>query len=466
MNVLKVLVNAMSNLIGQSLGRYHILEQLGEGGMATVYKAYDTRLEHDVAIKIIRRGAFPPDQLHRILKRFEREAKSLAKLSHPNIIGVIEYGEHLGTPYLVMEFLPAGTLKQQLGKSMPWQKAVRLIVPVAHALGYAHNQKIVHRDVKPSNILITASGEPMLTDFGIAKLLETEDGQTLSTTTGVGVGTPEYMAPEQGLGNEVDARADIYSLGIVLYELITGRKPFRADTPMAVIVKHINEPLPRPKQFIPSLPDAVEKVLLKALAKKPQDRYQSMGAFAKALEELILEEKSRSSKKAQHAIKTKPNSEIPHIAAVEQHMHLWMWAILGITAIVIVGLFLLISSKAKPTTAIAAIVSSSATPAGNPSAITTPTITTVFTPTLTLSAGSTIVSPKDGMTMIFVPSGSFPAGGDCYGLRCNMQPTEVKSTGAFWIDKTDITNDMYAKCVNREGMPASLSFKFCIFVFS
>jgi len=272
---------------GSSIGRYHIQEQLGEGGMATVYKAFDTRLERDVAIKVIRTGAFPPDVLDRILKRFDREAKSLARLNHPNIVGIIDYGEQDDTPYLVMPFYPAGTLKQSLGKPMPPVEAARLLAPVARALAYAHQQGILHRDVKPSNILITGSGEPVLTDFGIAKLLENDSGATL-TGTGVGVGTPEYMAPEQGMGREIDGRADVYALGVVLYELITGRKPYTADTPMAVIFKHLTDPLPRPRETVPNLPNQVEEVIFKALAKKPEDRYQSMGDFSIALAALVI----------------------------------------------------------------------------------------------------------------------------------------------------------------------------------
>ena len=238
----------MTNLIGQSLGRYHILEQLGEGGMAIVYKAYDTRLERDVAVKVIRTDLFGQAVIERILKRFEREAKALARLSHPNIVKVHDYGEHEGAPYLVLEYLSAGTLKQRLGKPISWQEAVRLLIPVAQALDYAHEHNIIHRDIKPSNILLTEKGQPMLTDFGIAKLLDAGEGQTL-TATGVGVGTPEYMAPEQGLGKEVDARTDVYSLGVVFYELVTGRKPYVADTPMAVVFKHLTDPLPRPKRL-------------------------------------------------------------------------------------------------------------------------------------------------------------------------------------------------------------------------
>ena len=279
----------MPDLTGQSLGRYHILKKIGKGGMAIVYKAYDTRLEQDVAIKIIREGAFPAEQLDRFLKRFEREARILATLSHANIVKVIDYGEYKGSPYLVLEYISGGTFQEYLdrwnGKSVPWQQSIDLLLPIAKALYYAHQHNVVHRDIKPSNILFSQSGEPKLTDFGIAKILEIEETHSL-TGTGVGIGTPEYMSPEQGQGQEIDARTDVYSLGVVLYELITGRKPFTGVTPMAVVIKHIHDPLPRPRLFVPDLPVKVEKVLLKALAKQPENRYSDMNAFIAALESL------------------------------------------------------------------------------------------------------------------------------------------------------------------------------------
>jgi serine/threonine protein kinase len=275
----------MDNLIGQSFGRYQILEQLGEGGMAIVYKAYDTRLERDVAIKIIRRGAFPPDQLTHILKRFEREAKALAKLSHPNIVRVLDYGDHAGAPYLVMEYLHGGTLKRQLGKPMPWREAVQILIPISQALEYAHQHKVLHRDIKPANILLTEKGQPMLTDFGIAKVLEVQETATL-TGSGMVVGTPEYMAPEQWTG-QTTQQSDIYSLAVVLYEMVTGRKPYIADTPAAIFLKQVTDPLPRPKQYVRNLPDEVEKILLKALSKEASDRYQDMSALIRALESLL-----------------------------------------------------------------------------------------------------------------------------------------------------------------------------------
>jgi len=281
----------MSNLIGQSLGRYHILEQLGEGGMATVYKAYDTRLETDVAVKVIRTENLAPSVLERSLKRFEREAKALARLTHPNIVKVTDYGEYEGKPYLVMEYLPGGTLKQKLGKPLEWQEVIHILLPIARALDFAHRQSMIHRDVKPANILITADGEPMLTDFGIAKIIDEEATQDL-TGTSAAIGTPEYMAPEQATAKSVDKRADIYAFGVVLYEMLTGRKPFIADTPMAVLIKHAIEPLPRPSQFVRDLPPRLEQILLKALAKNREDRYQSMGELVNALEDVTQNTKT------------------------------------------------------------------------------------------------------------------------------------------------------------------------------
>lgn len=275
----------MQDFIGRSLGRYHIFKQLGEGGMAIVYRAHDIRLERDVAVKVIRRGAFPPDQLDHILKRFEREAKALAKLSHQNIVRVLDYGDQDGSPFLVMEYLPGGTLKHQLGKPMPWREALRILLPIAEALEYAHNHNVIHRDIKPSNILLTESGRPMLTDFGIAKILEVQETTGL-TSSGMGLGTPEYMAPEQWTG-QTSVQSDIYSLGVVFYEMVTGRRPYEADTPAAILIKQASDPLPHPKTYIPNLPEGVERTILRALAKKPGDRYQDTSGFISALEALL-----------------------------------------------------------------------------------------------------------------------------------------------------------------------------------
>ncbi len=272
----------MFDLIGKSLGRYHILEQLPMGGMSFVYKAHDTRLEMNVAVKVIRTDNILPNALERSQRRFEREVKALARLTHPNIVKVMDYGEYEGKPYFVMPYLPGGTLKQQLkGKPVPWEDAVRLLIPIARALHYAHQQGFIHRDVKPSNILITQSGEPMLTDFGIAKIIDEETSRDL-TIPGMVVGTPEYMAPEQATAEPIDHRVDVYSLGVVFYEMVTGWLPFVANTRVAVLFKHISEPLPNPKKFVPDLPDCMMEVLLTALAKQRESRYKNMAEMAMA----------------------------------------------------------------------------------------------------------------------------------------------------------------------------------------
>ena len=273
----------MNDLIGKNLGRYHIIEPLGQGGMASVYKAFDTSLERHVAIKIIRADIETENQ-GEFLKRFQREAKSLAQLDHPYILKVLDYGDQEGLPYLVMPFLEGGTLKEKMGKPMPYSQAAALLTPIAEALDYAHKRNIIHRDVKPANILISQSGAPILSDFGIAKIL-VQSGSTQLTGAGVGIGTPDYMAPEQWTGT-ADARTDIYSLGVVFYQMVTGRLPFSADTPAAVLIKHLRDPLPRPRTFVHDLPEVVEQVLFKALAKEPENRFQTMKEFASTLEKL------------------------------------------------------------------------------------------------------------------------------------------------------------------------------------
>ncbi len=298
----------MTNLVGQSLGRYHILEQLGEGGMATVYKAYDTRLETDVAVKVIRTENLTMATMERALKRFEREAKALARLTHPNIVKVTDFGEHDDKPYLVMIYLPGGTLKQRLGKPIPWQATARLLIPIAEALDFAHSQNMIHRDVKPSNILLTQRGQPMLTDFGIAKILDLEETADL-TGTGMGIGTPEYMAPEQWTG-KTSAFSDQYALGVVLYEMLTGRKPYSADTPAAILLKQATEPLPRPSQFTRDLPEKVEKILLKVLARNPEDRHAGMAEFAKALESAASGQQPPASEQTPKRKTTSPRPKI------------------------------------------------------------------------------------------------------------------------------------------------------------
>jgi serine/threonine-protein kinase len=274
----------MSTLIGQEFGGYRIISQIGKGGMATVYKAFQASLDRYVALKVM--PPFYAEEDETFLKRFRREARSVAKLRHPNILMVIDYGEKDGLTYIVMEYVDAGTLTDRLGKPLPLTEIANIIEQIASALDYAHGQGVVHRDVKPSNILLPKPNWPLLTDFGLAKIV----GGSQLTITGSIAGTPAYMSPEQGQGEPVDARSDIYSLGIVLYEMATGGVPYYAETPMAVVVKHIIDPLPLPSSKNPDLPESVERVILKALSKRPEDRYSRVNNLARALKMAVEKE--------------------------------------------------------------------------------------------------------------------------------------------------------------------------------
>ena len=268
----------VEDLIGKQLGPYRVVAPLGEGGMAAVYKAYQPGMDRYVALKILPRYFASDPQF---VARFEQEAKVLAKLLHPHILPIHDYGETDGYTYIVMPFVKSGTLADLLqGSLLPLPQIRRIVTQVGDALDYAHSQGVIHRDVKPSNILIDQRSNCLLTDFGIAKMVE---GTIHLTRTGGIVGTPAYMSPEQIQGEELDGRSDVYSLGIVLYEMATGRPPYRAETPPAVFVKHLHDPLPLPRSLNPSVPEAIERVILKALAKKREDRYATAGDMVRAL---------------------------------------------------------------------------------------------------------------------------------------------------------------------------------------
>lgn len=273
---------------GQMLGPYRIINQIGQGGMATVYKAYQASMDRNVAIKVL------PSQLaqsQEFIQRFQQEARIIAKLEHPHILPVFDYGESEGITYFVMRYLDAGTLseKMQKGRPLPLEEIDRLFTQLAEALNYAHGFGIIHRDLKPSNALIDSQGNLFLTDFGIAKLLETASPRL--TQTDAIMGTPAYISPEQARADKVNQRSDIYSLGIILYEMVTGRVPFVAETPLAVILKHVSDPLPPPSSIKPDIPEAIEKVVLRALAKQPEDRYATVSEFLSAWKRALDETK-------------------------------------------------------------------------------------------------------------------------------------------------------------------------------
>ncbi len=272
---------------GKTLGRYEIGPLIGHGGMAQVYKGRHPALKRDVAIKLIHEHLAAGEGF---IERFQREAQLVAALRHPNIVQVYDLDTQDGVYFMVMEFIDGPTLATQLEAMrrqdalLPLEQVIELTLVLCGALGYAHSQGMVHRDVKPGNVMFTSKNVPVLTDFGLAKIV----GAISQTASGAVIGTPLYMSPEQARGESGDARSDIYALGVMLFELATGRVPFQADTPLGVAFKHVNEPLPSAKSIDPSVPDAIEQIIVQATQKQPALRYQSCAEFAADLRHVDL----------------------------------------------------------------------------------------------------------------------------------------------------------------------------------
>jgi tRNA A-37 threonylcarbamoyl transferase component Bud32 len=274
---------SFDSLEGRNLGKYRVLEPLGRGGMARVYRAYHPQLDRYVAIKVLRSDLVEEGEF---LARFRREAQAVAALRHPNVVQVFDFDVQDGVYYMVMELLEGDTLRTRLndhrarGEEMPLGEMVRILLDMLAGLAYAHSEGMIHRDVKPANVLLTRRGQAVLTDFGIAQIV----GATRYTVSGALMGTLNYMSPEQGLEGQCDARSDIYSTGIVLYEMLAGEPPYDAETPLAILMKHVNDPLPVPRKVNPAIPKHLERVVLKALAKRREARYQSAEEMATALQ--------------------------------------------------------------------------------------------------------------------------------------------------------------------------------------
>jgi serine/threonine-protein kinase len=477
--------------------------------MATVYKAYQPSLGRYVAIKVL-----PPyhAKAETFIARFIREARAVARLEHPHILPIYDFGREGELSYIVTKYVEGGTLKDQLGQPFDLRRAASIISQVASALDYAHDQGIIHRDVKPSNILLDHGEWALLTDFGLAKMTGTS---ARITGSGVGIGTPAYMSPEQGQGLEVDRRSDVYSLGVILYEMLTGRTPYEADSPLSVMVQHITKPLPSPREANPNIPVAVERVILKALVKDPAYRYARAGDLAAALEEAVAKAEAPAAKplpateaKPPKAAVSYPGGETTRRAPLtaeppERPQAPPKWnrivaaaiALLAILALAVAACFAtqmlirLISATPTPTftvaqalTATAQAMKATATPtpmttAGLPTdtptplptaipttAIPTPsptaiptTATPTGTPTPTVTPSPTVTpapptEPAAGTIkvfgdaeMVYIPSGEFIMGSDSGDP--NEAPIHTVYLDGFWIDRTEVTNAAFQKCV-------------------
>ncbi len=500
----------MEDLTGKQLGRYRVVGPLGEGGMAAVYRAYEAGLDRDVALKVLpRHFASDPE----FIGRFEQEARVIAKLQHVHILPVYDFGQEDDYTFIVMPFVKTGTLADLIDDHPhPLTEILRVISQVGDALGYAHGRGIVHRDVKPTNILIDDRGNCLLTDFGIAKMVE---ATVQFTQSGAILGTPAYMSPEQILGQTLDGRSDLYSLGIVLFEMATGRRPYQAETPPAIFVKHLHDPLPMPRSLNPDLPEAVERVILKALTKEPADRFAEASDMVGALKEAVTGASRPSIEPAVAAVGLAPTvaagpddleaakAEVDEsepapaaeaevadfegaVAAGAQVAGLapdepgrddlelgtfggWsqrlpsirtVGLILGGLVVVVVAVSILrgaLSGGEEPRPI--SVADDQATAAEVPVETLSPAQASVplpteapmpMTPRSAPEAGSIQISPVDGMRLVYVPEGEFNmgAGASDPDASPNELPAHTVLLDAFWLDRTEVTNGMYRQCVN------------------
>jgi eukaryotic-like serine/threonine-protein kinase len=317
-----------SQMIGTVLsGRYRLEAKLGSGGMSTVYLARDQTLDRDVAIKVMHREM--SEQADQI-ERFRQEARAVAKLSHPNVVAVIDAGEDGGHPYIVFEYVQGETLKQRIARvgALDTQEALAYAIEIARGLTVAHARNIVHRDIKPQNVLIDPEGRAKLTDFGISRQLE-QDGMT---ATGRVLGTTDYVAPEQAMGHPVDTRSDIYSLGVVLYEMLIGQVPFHADSQVGVAMKHVNEDLPDVQQRRPEISAAAALVVERSTAKDPNKRYQDVSEMIDDLSTALEVEAARAGSSTGEA--TSILEALPPPKRKLSSRSRWSWAAIALIALV------------------------------------------------------------------------------------------------------------------------------------
>jgi len=410
--------------------------------MGAVFQGYDPALDRTVAIKVLAPHLVWEQEF---VERFLREARAAARLRHPNIVTIHDVGQEGGWFYFVMEYLEGQPLSQvRQRRRLTLEDTLRIVTPLAHALDYAHGQGLVHRDVKPANVMVAPDGQVTLTDFGIARAARA----TRLTRSGVVIGTPDYMSPEQAMGRVVDARSDQYALGVLAYQMLAGRAPFAADNTPALLHQVVYEPPPALGELRPDLPAGVARALERAMAKDPAERYESCGAFAAALEEpptrgLVPRPAQREAPAAERA------------RAGGGPLPAWVWGLIG-TAIVAlaVGVSILTagggrglsaSTPAPPTEAPTALPTDSPTPAETPTIAPTeapaPTEPPTEEPTQPPTPAGprlrdTMTRPADEMVMVAVPAGQFEMGIE--GGRSDEGPAHTVALDSFWIDRTEV----------------------------
>jgi serine/threonine protein kinase/formylglycine-generating enzyme required for sulfatase activity len=441
----------MANLIGQRIGNYKITGVLGKGGMAVVYRARQLNIQREVAIKVIK-----PDitESYDIIKRFEQEVNTIASLTHPHILKLFDAGQYEGMLYLVMELLTGGALSNLIrGNPLPLERAERLLDQMADALDYAHSQGLIHRDLKPQNILLDKQGNAHLADFGIAKIL---GATTTLTQSGTSMGTPSYMSPEQWQGSPLTHQVDLYAFGVVLFEMLAGRLPFIADTPAHMMYCHLQEPPPPIRTIRAELPASLDDVFSRALAKPPEDRFGSADELRSAFRAAIRGPSAPTHAKAPVTRQQTPqpaiteqatirDAETPGVPVSTRLNHSRRGAIIGALAVLlIVAAFLVIRGASVPTgvvgaatatngsTNVAAVATATGTPATAPTTVPatvipsvspTPTDTPTAAPTATPSATPSL-TPSATFTPTFVSTTAVPT---TTGTPTRVPPTATPS---------------------------------------
>lgn len=465
---------------GQKFGRYEIKEEIGRGGMATVYRAYDPQLDLEVALKVIREDASNDAKFR---DRFTQEAKTLISLHHSAIVPIYHFGEEDGKLYFVTRYMRGGSLRDRLmGKPMSLKETNAILQRIAAALERAHERGIIHRDIKPHNVLIDETGEASLSDFGVAREILAETGEQKTVTL---IGTPHYMAPEQLLEGIISTRTDIYQLGVLVFQMVTGKLPFTANTPLGLIQKHLNDTVPLGSEINTNLPSTVDAVLQKALAKRPSDRYPSALTFANAFDEAIRQTELAPAVEADKQIE---KEEIEGAVSEGNGNLLRYWPLFGLGIIALGAVIWMVGDGFNPgdPTAVPTQISVSepelneaalllpedtATPTLQPSPIPQtatdlplseetplPTDTSIpdtptpsATPTVAPQAGTRRLAARDGKAQRFVPAGPFEMGSDDPDAANDEQPIHTVFLDGYWIDETEVTNNEYIVFLNEIG---------------
>jgi serine/threonine-protein kinase len=485
----------MLDLVGQRLGQYRIEARVARGATSTIYKAYQDKLDRYVAIKVLSPHFIDEPGF---LDRFYQEARAVARLDHPNILPVYDFDQVGEIVYLVMKYVDTGTLRHVMRGPLDLAYTIEIATQVGLALGYAHRQGVIHRDVKPGNILIADNNWALLTDFGLARILETN--QRL-TRTGVGVGTPEYMSPEQAQGKAADGRADLYSLGVMLYEMLAGHLPFESESGIAVAMKHVSEPVTPPRNYRPDLLPAVEQVILKALEKDPDRRYLTAEAMLAALTRaatpalppaafeqplaapiplgepapgrsslrlslaagwIALRQQSARSTQRLRAWTRERRDRLQAIRRERWPHYRAAWYARRRTVGMVAGVFLIVvlclalSRLVLPAAILDAVVTvTPASTVGAAAAPLTETLTLTSTATAPLPAASTKtangeISPTSP-GMVLVPAGSFTMGAVSGKFNADETPPHAVFLDDYTIDVVEVTTAQFARFVNSSG---------------